>query len=74
MLGGLGAVAIAAVLHLNCKDLAVSGPGLLAINLVGMGMIGIVVTGANRPGLPRCGGECSSTWGRSATASISTTM
>ena len=35
------------MLHLNSKTLAVSGPGLLAINLAGMGVIGIVVTRAN---------------------------
>ena len=42
----LGVAALAAALHLSCKDLAVSGPGLLAINVVGMGLIGIAVTGS----------------------------
>jgi peptidoglycan/LPS O-acetylase OafA/YrhL len=47
VLGGFSVVAIAAVLHQSCKDLAVSGPGLLAINMVGTGLIGIVVTRTN---------------------------
>ena len=46
MLGVSGVVAIAAALHLNCRDLSVSGPGLLAINIVGMGLIGVAVTGS----------------------------
>jgi peptidoglycan/LPS O-acetylase OafA/YrhL len=46
-LGASATVLLAAMLHLSCKTLAVSGAGLLAINLAGMGVIGIVVTRAN---------------------------
>jgi len=45
-LGATGVAALAAALHLSCKELAVSGPGLLAINIVGMGLIGVAVTGS----------------------------
>jgi peptidoglycan/LPS O-acetylase OafA/YrhL len=44
VLGVSGVIAIAAALHLSCPDLSVSGPGLLAINIVGMGLIGLAVT------------------------------
>ncbi len=44
LLGGSAVAVLAAALHLSCKDLAVSGPGLLAINTVGVAVIGIAVT------------------------------
>lgn len=46
VLGVSGVVAIAATLHLSCRDLSASGPGLLAINIIGMGLIGVAVTGS----------------------------
>jgi peptidoglycan/LPS O-acetylase OafA/YrhL len=46
-MGGASTVALAITLQLSSRQLAVSGPGLLAINLTGMGVIGLVVIFAN---------------------------
>jgi peptidoglycan/LPS O-acetylase OafA/YrhL len=44
VLGCVGAAAIGVTLGLSSRQLAVSGPGLLAINTAGTGVIGIAVT------------------------------
>jgi peptidoglycan/LPS O-acetylase OafA/YrhL len=47
VLGCVGAAGIGMTLGLTSRQLAVSGPGLLAINAAGTGVIGIAVTFAN---------------------------
>jgi peptidoglycan/LPS O-acetylase OafA/YrhL len=46
MLGVAGVVASASSLGVSCSVLSSSGPGLLAVNTAGMGLIGLVVTSA----------------------------
>ena len=43
VLGAVSVVVLAVTRHMSCTELAVSGPGILAINLAGVGLIGLVV-------------------------------